>query len=506
MLNGLGGYVLGQLRQLHTGAGQHPQGLIRHALVFLHDGRAVILRHGAAALGGQQPGAAGQHLIRRALGILDEAVSTAVHGGHHLPHGVEGRFRHAGLLLLQLILRLALIVGEVDQRALRGLAHRLMLSVQLRVGAKGHAPGQQLLVRAIGVHHGHFVLGEGAGLVRADDLRTAQGFHGGQAADHRVALAHLRHADGQHDGHHCRQPLRNGRHRQAHRHHERVDDNARVHGSGFDDAHREHHHADAQHQPGQHLRQTRQLALQGRLLILGLGERVGNLAHLRAHAGIAHHGAATAVDHRGTHVHHVLPVAQGNFAACQGRFGLDHRHGFAGQCGLLHLQRRALQDAAVGGHRVTGLHMDHVAGHQLVGMHHSQPTVPHDLRGGGGHGFQRGDGVLRLAFLHNPQHTVEDHHKQDDEHIRQRFPGVDGGDTGQKRRRQQHDDHRIGQLPEEAGQQADLFALLQAVGAVLLKARCGLLAAQAFGGGVQFLQGVGCGLQIGLHGFVLLSG
>ena len=72
----------------------------------------------------------------------------------------------------------------------------------------------------------------------------------------------------------------------------------------------ENQHADHQHQLGQHAGQLGQLPLQGRLALLGVGQRVGDLAHLRIHAGLGDHHAAAAIDHGGAHVDHVLPVAQ----------------------------------------------------------------------------------------------------------------------------------------------------------------------------------------------------
>ena len=54
----------------------------------------------------------------------------------------------------------------------------------------------------------HFILGQGAGLIRADHRGGAQGFDRGQPADQGMALDHLPHTQRQADGHHCRQALR----------------------------------------------------------------------------------------------------------------------------------------------------------------------------------------------------------------------------------------------------------------------------------------------------------
>src|SRR3989337_1891592 len=56
----------------------------------------------------------------------------------------------------------------------------------------------------------HLVLGQGAGLVGADEAGTAQGLDGGELADEGVAARHALHADGEGDGDDGRQPLGDG--------------------------------------------------------------------------------------------------------------------------------------------------------------------------------------------------------------------------------------------------------------------------------------------------------
>ena len=97
--------------------------------------------------------------------------------------------------------------------------------------------------------HSHLILRERAGLIRTDDLRTAERFHGREPADDRATAAHVRHADGQHDRHDRGQPLRNGRDRETDGDQERVEHDAAVDGPGTQHADREHDRADAQHEP-----------------------------------------------------------------------------------------------------------------------------------------------------------------------------------------------------------------------------------------------------------------
>ncbi|MPN43645.1 hypothetical protein SDC9_191205 [bioreactor metagenome] len=49
---------------------------------------------------------------------------------------------------------------------------------------------------SITFYHGHFVLGKRTGLIAADYLRTAKGFHGGQTTDNGISLGHVCYADG----------------------------------------------------------------------------------------------------------------------------------------------------------------------------------------------------------------------------------------------------------------------------------------------------------------------
>ena len=100
------------------------------------------------------------------------------------------------------------------------------------------------------LHHRHLVLGQGAGLIGADNLGTSQRLHRRQLPDYGVALGHIRDADGQNDGHHRCKPLRNGCHRKAHRHKEGVQHHFAVDTPRLQKAERIDKHTDPQHQPG----------------------------------------------------------------------------------------------------------------------------------------------------------------------------------------------------------------------------------------------------------------
>ena len=71
--------------------------------------------------------------------------------------------------------------------------------------------------------HGHLVLGQRAGFVRADDGRTAQRFDRRQLADDHMTFGHAGDTDSQGDGHCHRQTLGDSRHGQGDRCDEGID-------------------------------------------------------------------------------------------------------------------------------------------------------------------------------------------------------------------------------------------------------------------------------------------
>ena len=395
-------------------------------------------------------------------------------GGHHLPAGVKGCLPDPGHLRLQLRLGQAALGAPCHQRRLGRLAVDIAALGQSGVRAQGHGGGGAVAVAAVIVHHGHFVLGQGAGLIRADDLGTAQRLHGGQAADNGAALGHIGDADAQHHCHHGSKALGDGGHRQRHSDHEGVKRHVQRKLTGPQQLHAENQHADHQHQLGQHAGQLGQLPLQGRLALLGVGQRVGDLAHLRIHAGLGDHHAAAAIDHGGAHVDHVLPVAQGHILRVilqiQDVNEFGHRHRLAGKGGLLHLHAGALQHAAVRRNGVAGLQQHHIAHHQFLAADGDGLAVPQHLTGGGSHLLQGLDGLFRLALLIHAQHGVDDDHKQNNDYVGKALVlhhcqnGADGSGH------QQDNDHRVRHLLEKPFDQGILLGFRQLVSAVFGKA------------------------------------
>ena len=496
----IGGLVPGGLfGPVPLGGGQHAEGLVGHLLVGLQDLFPLGVGHGQNLALFEIAGAALEDFIGGALGVLDIGAARSVDGAHHLAGGIEGRLVHPGLGGGQLTLGKALLGRKVHQGGLGGLALGLTLVVQVGVVAQGHGSGQGGSLAQM-LDHRHLVLGQGAGLIGTDDLGAAQGFHGGQTADDGVALAHVGDADGQHHRDHGGQTFRDGRHSQRHRHHEGGQDRIQGEGAGHNQVKDKDEQADAQDQLGQNAAQLFQLALEGSLFLLGVGQGAGNFAHLGVHAGAGDQGLAAAIDHGGAHIAHVFAVAQRNvllaLGQAQGVDDLVDRDALAGEGCLLNLEAGALQQAAVGGNGVAGLQQDHVAGHQLVAVERNLFAVPQYLAGGGGHGLQGLNGGFGLALLKDAQHGVQQHHDQDDKDFCKALlcdevgHGRDGGCNDED------DEHGIFQLFDEPLKQGGLLSILEFVGAILFEPGSGLRAAQTVRAGLQLVDQLLRGLYI----------
>ena len=489
VLERLGAKVLGLLVVVVDARGRHDaQCLAGHGAVLLHDLLAPLVGQGHVAFLGADLGAVGQHHVGPALGVLDVGpVRSLVNHGHHLAAGVKGRLAHAGVGGHEVGGRKANLGGVGHERGLGGLADSLLAHrVPLGVGGHGHAADQAVLVPAKVAHDRHLVLSERAGLVGADDLGAAQRLHGGELADDRVLLAHLGHAHGQHDRHDRSKALGDGCHGKRDRDHKGVKHEVEVGhelGTVLEEAGEEDDHGDAHDHDGQNARELGELLLQRGLLVLGLAQGVGDLAHLGVHARGHDDGASVAIDHDRAHVAHVLAIAQGHVAGLgvglQRARALDHRHALTRERCLLDLERRALDQAAVGGHGVAGLKDHDVARHELGAQHLDDLPVTHDTRLRGGHLLKRRQRLLGLGLLDHAEHGVEHDDEQDDDDVGKVVrPLGHAGQGAHHRGDEQHDDHGVGKLRQEAAPHRHLLALLELVQAKLGQAVRGLAGAQ----------------------------
>ena len=460
---------------------QHAQGLVGHGLVGCHELGAALLSQRNDLLTVIDVGAQADHHVGRALGVL---LVLAVQGlddhGHHLTARVERGLAHARVLGSQA--SKTSLAGIIDECALGRLAHGLaQLLVPLGIGAQRHAGQELLLGRGeLVLDDGHFVLGKRAGLVRADGLRAAERLDGREFADDRLALGHLGHAERKDDGHDGDQALGDGSDGERDGNHKGVEQGSRV---GKDVAHTvaedvnaKDHDADDEHHNGEDAAELGKLHLQRRELFLGLGQGAGNLAHLGVHTGADHDGATTAVHHGGTHVAHVLAVAERHVVGARGE--LDHvgvlldRHGLAGECGLLDLHRGALEDAAVGRDGIASLEHDHVAGHELGARQVHELAVAQHLGLRCAHLLQRLEGLLAFSLLDHAQHRVDDNDEHDDGDVGKIGLALDHArERADNRGRDQHDDHGVGHLLKEPLPQRCLLGFLKLVRACLGKTR-----------------------------------
>ena len=449
-------------RDLGVGAAcqrQHAQGLVGHGLVGDHELGATLLgqRNDLVAL--VDMGAQADHHVGRALGVL---LILAVQGlddhGHHLAARVKRGLAHARMLGSQASEpRLA---GIVDERTLGRLTHGLaQLLVPLGVGAQSHA-GQELLLRRseLVLDDGHLVLGEGTGLVGADGLRAAKGLDGRELADNRLTLGHLGHAERQHDGHDGNQALGDGGDGKRDSDHKGVEQRGRI-GENVahavaDDVDAKDDDADDDNHDGEDAAELGKLHLQRRELFLGLGQGAGDLAHLGVHTGADHDGATAAVYHGGTHVAHVLAVAERHVVGAGGELNdvgmLLDGHGLAGKGGLLDLHRGALEHTAVGRDGVARLEHDHIAGHELGARQVHELAVAQHLGLRRAHLLQGLEGLFALGFLDHAQYRVDDNDEHDNGDVGKIGLALDHArkcaDNGGN---DQHDDHGVGHLLKE---------------------------------------------------------
>ena len=254
------------------------------------------------------------------------------------------------------------------------------------------------------------VLGQGAGLVRAQHVHARQFLDGRQPGHNRLFFGQQaradRHGHGQHRGHRHgnrghRQhqgELKRGEHRVAA---EERDGNNHRHQS-----HREDDQviADLQHR-------ALEMADGVRLL-----HQLRGLAEVGVRAGGVHHRVDFALADDRTRKHRLARFSRGG-------------QRFARQRGLIHLHRVTLQQARIRRHDVAQAHADDVARHQLTRRRGDplpitfHPGLDRQL------GLQRGDGVARLVFFPESDHGVGQKQKEDDGKVRP-MPGYRRKDHG----------------------------------------------------------------------------
>ena len=468
--------------------GKHAQRAVGHRLVRPQNILADVVGHRHGLAGNDGLGALLEVLVRRALGILDEAFLRLVDGGHHFTAGIERRFADTRLLFVQRLLRQTESVGEVDQRRFRRFADGVVVFVELRVAALRHGCGDQLFVVAVVVDDGHFVLGQGAGFIRADDLRTAERFHGRQLADQCLPFTHGRDADRKNNGNDGGQTLGDRRHGKRDRGDEgrQRDFAEQYHGERFgrgeqffNNTDHKDEDADADDELGQEAGKLAHLLLQRGLFVFRFAQRVGDLAHFGIHTGRDDDGAAAAVNDGGTGIHHIFAVAERHvflpLLEIQRFDQLCDGDAFTGQRGFLELHGMTFEDPAVGGHGVAGLQYDDVADHEVFALDRDDLAVAQHVRRGGGHLHERFHRGLGLAFLNETHDGVDDDNGENDEDVGEfrklklaaRLYHGDHGLNGGGNKK--HNNHGVGERFDCLLEQAVLFGFLELVLAVFFQ-------------------------------------
>ena len=213
-------------------------------------------------------------------------------------------------------------------------------------------------------------------------------------------------AEGQRDGHHRRQRLRDDGDGQRDAEDEHLDEGlAAQQPQGDDERH------DDQGGFGQRLAHPVEVLLQRRLAGLHRLQHAGDLAEFGVHAGGGHHGQPPAIGGHGAGIDQVLAVAERQFPVGQRGGVLLHRDGLAGERGLLDLQVDRLHQACIRRHDVTRAQQNHIARRQVARRDFHFLAVPEDSCGERGHTPQRLDRALGAVFLHKAQQ----HRKQHDD-------------------------------------------------------------------------------------------
>ena len=158
-----------------------------------------------------------------------------------------------------------------------------------------------------------------------------------------------------------------------------------------------------------------------------------------------HQGGRRSAHHRRAEEHRVLRFGQRPGPRHIRRF-LLHRHGLAGQRGLLDVQIPSFQQARVGGNHISRTQPDDVAGNQLAAAH-LDPVSVAKHSGRRRHALPEAvDGALRAIRLDEVQRDAQQHDRDDDRSVQPITQ--EGGDNAGD---QENDHQRV----EEEGKELD---------------------------------------------------
>ncbi len=321
----------------------------------------------------------------------------------------------------------------------------------------------------------HLVLGERAGLVRADDGRRAERLDRGELADDGAALRHALHAEREGDGRDRREPLGDGRDREAHRLEQELVPAA----VALQHPAREEHAPRGRGSPrGCACRSRRASRSSG--VVRSRGRRISadRCPSSRARARRDDDRAPLAANDARADEEHRRPVAERRVVRHCGARVFQHGDALARERALLGGQVDGLQQARVRGDRVAGLDLEHVAGHELRRRDHLHFVASTHARVGRLHLLERLERGLGATLLEKPEQRVEHDDEQNGGRRRRSARAsarpcdrsVDDGDHG---RDEERENDRVRELPEQLQERALADGLRELVRAVTREARRG---------------------------------
>ena len=329
-------------------------------------------------------------------------------GVHELPFGAMQMFGLGQMLATEIMKRLLHRVERVRRTGENAELDQVMeLLGHFRVGRLAGPENLAALEPQLGDRHS--VLGQRAGLVRAQHRRGAEGFDGrsapGQHPRPRDSPSAHRHEDREHD----RELL--GQHRHA----ERDAGEQRIEPAAAQSA-VEQHRQDAHRPPdhGEHPHKPAGLCLQPWRLGLQRAERLADLADFAQCADRDHLAdSGPAHDQRtGKHIRQVIAARPAIFAWSDIAIGdLAHGHGLAGQQRFIGLQVVTFARERVGRNPVALRKHDEIAAHHLPAGDAFALAIANDQRTRAGQVAQRLQNALGAGLLHDGDqdgHCCED--------------------------------------------------------------------------------------------------
>ena len=239
-------------------------------------------------------------------------------------------------------------------------------------------------------HNGHFVLRQRTRFVATNDLRAAECFHSGQAADDSIAARHIGNTDRKNDGNDSRKSFgdrgdckADGNHKGVHKAVKTEACNA-FGGEYALAKHLNGHHnsRNADDEEGKNTAELSEFLLERRFTVLCLGKCVGDLTHLGIHTRCRDQHLAATVNHGAAHIYHIDTVTKRNIlliAQADRRHILCNGNAFARKRRFLNLHRCTFDDTSVGRNRVACFKDHYVANDDILALDKRDLSVANDL-------------------------------------------------------------------------------------------------------------------------------